>query len=132
MTRPDECSNYEPSELLYNGTRPDAYKMGSLWVCDPSEREIWTTSGRFKVGDAEHQPQEQREQCPGYTPETEKRKPVQEGKLDFVEDTLCPLFSKALPKGTDDKTCTAYMQKVAPSANGPNPDSCNARFYPEE
>ena len=131
MTRPADCSTYDPSELMYNSTRPDAYKMGSLWVCDPSEREIWTTSGRFKVGDEEHQPQEQREVCPGYTPDTEKRKPVQEGKLDFVEDTLCPLFDKALPKGTDDKTCTAYMQKVAPSANGPNPDSCAARFYPE-
>ncbi len=68
-------------------------------VCEPSERETWTTSGQFKVGDADHQPQEQRDNCPGKTPDTENRKPLYEGKLDFVREHLCLLFNHDLPTG---------------------------------
>jgi hypothetical protein len=133
VSRPADCATFTPDATQFNPTRPPPSGLGKLIVCDPSEREIWMTDDRFKVGDAEHQPEESRTGCPGSTPDSENRKPLYDGKLGFVRDHLCPLFSKDLPPKKDDKSCTAYMQKAAPNANGPNPDSCAKRFqYPSE
>merc|ERR1712159_268361 len=65
------CSSYVPPKSLFDTTRPAPEKnLGSLVECKPSQAEIWTTDGYFKVGDAAHQPAESRPGCP-----SERRKP---------------------------------------------------------
>jgi len=58
---------------MLNQTRSEPSKLGSLMVCGTSEDEYWTTYGRFKVGDEEHQPEEERLGCPSYEGEDCRR-----------------------------------------------------------
>ncbi|GMI29743.1 hypothetical protein TeGR_g14676 [Tetraparma gracilis] len=114
---------------MLNSTRPDASKLGHLMVCDASEVEYWTTSGRFKVGDEEHQPVEERVGCPCYEGEDCRRQAVQEGKLDFAQDKICRvLVKKDMPSRASDDSCTKWVGKVVPNSQGGDVDACSTRF----
>mmetsp|Transcript_25673 Transcript_25673/g.53358 ORF Transcript_25673/g.53358 Transcript_25673/m.53358 type:complete len:161 (+) Transcript_25673:302-784(+) len=129
MTEVEDCSTYTPDHDMLNQTRPDPYKLGSLMVCDASEDEYWTTSGRFKVGDDEHQPEEQRVGCPCYDGEDCRRLAVQEGKLDFAQDRICGvLIKKDMPSGESDQKCTQWVAKNVPNSQGRDMDLCSTRF----
>jgi hypothetical protein len=118
---------------MFNATRPDAYKMGSLIVCDASEEEIWTTEGKFKVGDEEHQPPEGRVGCPCNPDEPDgpscRRQSQQEGKLDFARDKICKVLGKkGMPTDSGDESCTKWMGKVVPNSQGGDVPDCKDRF----
>ena len=129
MTDVSSCETYTPDHDMLNQTRPAPYKLGSLMVCDASEDEYWTTAGRFKVGDDEHQPGEQRDGCPCYEGEGCRRQAVQEGKLDFARDRICGvLVKKDMPGGGSDEECTGWVEKVVPKSQGGDMDACSTRF----
>ena len=92
------CDDYVPDINMLNATRPPPYKLGALSVCDASEAEIWRTSGYFKVGDEEHQPDETRSGCPCVEAEPDgpscRRQAKQDGKLDFADDKICGILIK--------------------------------------
>lgn len=127
------CSSYAATAGLFNNIRPAAYKLSSLWVCEPSEREIWTTTGTFKIGDAAHAPEEKRANCPGFPTGPDpagRRKPPFEGKKDFVQTKICPLFLSGRPAGNDDVSCSTYVNAKAPTANGGRISCADRLFVP--
>eukprot|EP00455_Lapot_gusevi_P038066 TRINITY_DN4268_c0_g1_i3.p1 TRINITY_DN4268_c0_g1~~TRINITY_DN4268_c0_g1_i3.p1 ORF type:complete len:291 (-),score=88.48 TRINITY_DN4268_c0_g1_i3:33-872(-) len=130
INRPSSCTTYNPDATMFSSARPPAYKLGALNVCEPSEREVWTTLGSFKIGDSAHPPEEDRAVCPGYPTGSDpsgRRKANFDGKLGFVRTNLCGLFNKNLPTAKDVTSCSTFVNKVAPTANG-GAISCADRF----
>ena len=127
-----DCSSYMPSEGMFNSTRPEPTKLGRILVCDASEDEIWTTEGRFKVGDEDHQPPESRTGCP-CNPDSGasdcRRQAVQVGKLDFEREKVCGiLIKKDMPSSGRDSSCSKWVEKVVPNSQGGEVDDCQTRF----
>lgn len=117
---------------MLNPVRPPPSKLGSLYVCDASEREIWTTKGTFKVGDATHPPAENRTKCPCYDGENCRRQPLQNGKLDFAQSKICGIFiRKLMPSSGSNTACSKWMNAVAKNTNGRAPGDCSTRFNPD-
>ena len=125
------CESYSPSKNMFNSTRPDASKLGNLYVCDASEDELWSTSGKFKVGDKEHPPLENRSGCP-CNPDNEsddcRRQTYQIGKLEFERERICSvLVLKRMPR--NGRGCTAWVEEVVPNSQGGEVDDCETRFH---
>ena len=108
LKRVSSCENYIPDANMFNATRPSPEQnLGKLVECKPSEREYWTTVGRFKIGDAAHAPAEARSGCPDA-----KRVPFYDGLAENARK-MCNLFSSSLPKTSSDSACSAFVNDKA-------------------
>ena len=103
------CTSYIPDNRLFNLTHPaPEQNMGTLIECKPSEREYWTTVGRFKIGDANHEPETGGSSCPS----PRRCRPYYNGLGDSAR-RMCCTFARLLPSASTTSACSDLVNDKA-------------------